>query len=264
MIRSPLALRIGIEPGTSPRDQIREAAVLGLKGVVLDAVGDLAPERLSETGRRELKHLLRGMDLSLVALHLPTRRPFDSLEQIEDRLARADRACDLAYQLGTRLVLVRTGGVPAETEPFRRGPYETALRELGRRADHRGVRLGIETGTEDGRDLSNFLDRLGMPSLGASVDPGSLLAHGYDPAKATRDLGAHVVHAYARDATELAAGLVAGNPLGHGFAPGVLDWEQYLGSLEEIGYRGFLTIWPHAARPVASQVKALAEIFRRF
>ena len=36
---------------------------------------------------------------------------------------------------------------------------------------------------------------------------------------------------------------------GSAFPAGALDWEEYLGSLEEIGYRGFLTVWP--SRPAA-------------
>src|SRR4051812_49178688 len=76
MIRTPLGLRLS--PAQPIREQIREAARLGAKGVVIDAIGDLAPNRLSETGRRELRHLLRSVELRLIALSLPTRRAFDT------------------------------------------------------------------------------------------------------------------------------------------------------------------------------------------
>src|SRR5437762_6919329 len=111
MIRNPLGLRL--DPDGPVRDQISEAARLGAKGVVLEAIGDLAPQRLSETGRRELRHLLRSVELSLIALSLPTKRPFDTIDQLDDRLARADRAFAMAYDLGSQLVLVNVGGVPA-------------------------------------------------------------------------------------------------------------------------------------------------------
>ena len=62
MIRNPLGLRL--DPDGPVRDQIFEAARLGAKGVVLDAIGDLAPQRLAETGRRELRHILRTVELS--------------------------------------------------------------------------------------------------------------------------------------------------------------------------------------------------------
>src|SRR5271157_6090701 len=74
MIRHALGLRL--DSSRPVRDQIHEAARMGACGVVLEAIGDLSPPRLSETGRRELRHLLRTMELSLVALSLPTRRSF--------------------------------------------------------------------------------------------------------------------------------------------------------------------------------------------
>src|SRR5262245_20548299 len=112
MVRSPLSLRL--PPLRSLRDQIPEAARLGAKGVVIDAIGEVGPDRLSTTGRRDLRHMLRTAELSLVALHLPTRRPFDTVDQLEDRLKKFEQACTLAFDLGTNLVLARTGAVPPE------------------------------------------------------------------------------------------------------------------------------------------------------
>src|SRR3954452_22138991 len=112
MIPTPLGLRL--DPSRPIREQVREAARVGARGVVLDAVGDLAPNRLSETGRRELRHLLRSVELVLIALNLPPRRPFDTVDQLDDRLRRADAAFAMGYELGTSLVLARVGAVPAE------------------------------------------------------------------------------------------------------------------------------------------------------
>ncbi len=259
MIRSPLGLRL--DASRSIKDQIRGAASVGAKGVVIDASGELAPDRLSETGRREVRHGLRSVELSLIALSLPTRRPFDTLDQIEDRLARADRAFALAYELGTRLVLARVGGLPPETDVVRRTALTTSLQELGRRADHRGVRFAIETGNEPGAVLGSYLDSLGMPSLAVSLDPSSLLRQGIDPVAATRELALWVAHAYANDASK---SVERTNPRGIGFPPGVLDWEEYLGSLEEIGYRGYLTIWPDPDSDPLAQFKAIANRLKDF
>ena len=239
---------------------------MGAKGVVLDATGDLAPERLSETGRRELRHLLRSVELGVIALSLPTRRPFDTQEQLDDRLARADRAFALAFEMGTNLVLARVGGVPsdAETDAERRQVFSTALRELARRAEHRGVRLGIETGADSGVILRAFLDEAQAPTLAASIDPGALLRMGHDPVVATRDFGPWVAHAYATDATGPSGKAVVANPRGFGFPPGALDWEEYLGALEEIEYRGYLTIWPDGGRDPAREFTAMKQRLARF
>jgi sugar phosphate isomerase/epimerase len=255
MIRHPLGLRL--DPNQSARDQVHEAARLGARGVVLDAIGELAPHRLSETGRRELRHVLNTVELALVALSLPTRRPFDSTEQLDDRVRRAEGAFAMAYELGTTVVLVRAGAVPPVEEPARREVFATALRELGTRAEHRGVRLALETGSEPSETLKSFLETMGLPGLAASVDPAAGLLTGMDPIASVRELGAWVVHAYANDAVG-SSHSVAPNPRGFGFPPGALDWEEYLGALEEIGYRGFLTFWPAAGRPVAAQWAALS------
>jgi sugar phosphate isomerase/epimerase len=262
MIRSPLGLRL--DPSRPIRDQIREAARLGAKGVVMDAVGDLSPDRLSETGRRELRHLLRSVELVPIALHLPTRRPFDTLDQLDDRLRRADRAFAMAFELGAPLVLARVGALPPEADAPRRETWTGALRELGRRADHRGVRLAVETGTESGEALGAALGSLGPAGLAASLDPAALLQNGHDPVAATRALGEWVAHAYINDPSATRPAALATGPRGPGFPPGALDWEEYLGALEEVGYRGFLTVWPDPARDPAAQFTAAAERLKRF
>jgi sugar phosphate isomerase/epimerase len=261
MIRHPLAVRL--DAATPLRDTLRQSATLGAKGVVVEAAGELHPDRLGDSGRREVRHLLRSVELDLVALALPTRSGFDHLDDLDLRLRRAERAFEMAYELGTRLVLIRAGAVPPETDAERRTIFSDALGELARRADHRGVRLALEAGAEPGTVLSAFLESKGTPALAASIDPGALLSAGIDPVASTRELGPWVAHAYATDAVSRPRSSILANPRGHGFAPGVLDWEEYLGALEEIGYRGFLTAWPEPGK-MAVQIPALVELFKRF
>jgi sugar phosphate isomerase/epimerase len=252
MIRSPLGLRL--DPSRPIREQIREAARLGAKGVVIDAIGELGPERLSETGRRELRYLLRSLDLGLIALHLPTRRPFDTNDQIEDRLRRAEGAFAMAFELGSALVLARVGDVPPDAESPARQTFVTALRALGRRADHRGVRLAIETGPDSGEVMRPFLDGLDELGLAASIDPAALIQNGNDPLVTTRSLGPWVAHAYAGNASST---VVSGIARRSGRPSGGLDWEEYLGSLEEIDYRGYLTVWPDPTGDPAADFEAV-------
>ncbi len=263
MIRSPLGLRIGLDPSRSPRDQIREAAVLGAKGVVLDAAGDLSPDRLSETGRRDLRHTLRSVELSLIALNLPTRRPWDTDQDLDSRLTRADRAFALTYELGTRLVLLNPGAIPAEDDALRRTSFVHALTELGRRADHRGVRLAIETAPDPGVATAAILDMIASPGLAASLDPSPLLVSGHDPGSVAVALSQWLVHAYAPDQERNAT--IAGGFGRRGVTAGrSFAWEDYLGALEEIGYRGFLTIWPDAKGDVAGTFRSTKALLDRF
>ena len=259
MIPCPLGLRL--DPSTSLREQIRAAATFGAKGVVVDAVGDLSPDRLSETGRREFRHLLRSVELSMIALSLPTRRPFDTIDQLDDRLRRAENAFTLAYELGTSLVLARVGGLPPESETLARETFIGAIRELGRRAEHRGVRLAIETGPDTGDTLRALLDGMNSTGLAASLDPAWLLQNNHDPIAAALALGPWVAHAYATEPPNTQ--LVTSISRRSGFPAGGIDWEELLGALEESSYRGYLTVWPDPAREPGPQFKAVADRFDR-
>ncbi|MEO6810821.1 MAG: sugar phosphate isomerase/epimerase family protein [Isosphaeraceae bacterium] len=252
MIRSPLGLRINPKGDRSPRDQLQEAAKIGAKGVILDAVGDLAPDRLSETGRREIRHLLRTTELTLIGLGLPTRRAFDTDDQLEARLARADRAFALAFELGARLVLARVGTLPSEADASRLEVFTRAVGDLARRADHRGVRLTIETNAEPGGPLRTFLDGFNTPSLAVSLDPLALIFAGQDPNATTRALAPLVAHVYANEATS------------GGRTSGAVDWAEYLGTLEEIDYRGFLTVWPDPSLEPSAVFARMVERFKPF
>ncbi len=264
MIRSPLGLRI--ETDADVRDRIRRAAEAGARGVVLDAIGDLSPDRLSETGRRELRHALASVELKLIALNLPTRRPFDSPDRLDDRIGRAERAFQLAYELGTNLVLIRLGEIPAENDPAlpRRVVLESAVRDLERRADKHGITLAIDTDVNDPARLCSLLSKFPSPVLAASVDPGELLRGGHDPVQATRDLGNRLAHAHASDSAGSNRPAKLANPRGFGFAPGVVDWEEMLGALEESGYRGFLTVRPDPDDDPIARFQAYVRLFQAF
>ena len=56
----PLRIGIVVESTQLPlRSAVEAAARMGARGIQVDAVRDLAPEALGETGRREFRNLLR-------------------------------------------------------------------------------------------------------------------------------------------------------------------------------------------------------------
>ena len=121
-----------------------------------------------------------------------------------------------------------TGALPLLTE---------ALRVLGRHGDRVGGVLALDTGLESGAVLGAFLDRFDTGGLGVNLDPANLLMGGFDPYEAP--LQGRVVHSNARDARVRGVSRTAQEvPLGHGD----IDWTRYLAALEEIEYRGWLTV----------------------
>jgi L-ribulose-5-phosphate 3-epimerase len=225
------------------RRALAAAQKLAVPGVELAAVGDFAPAQLSQTGRRELRHLLRSHNLELAALLCPLRRGLDVAQNQEPRIDLIKEVLSLSFDLGPRCVVIEAGKVPEKEDDARAPLLKEALLALGRHGDRVGAALALQTGLESGAALANYLDRFDTGSLGACYNPGNLLMSGHDPYTSARALGRRILYSHASDARYSSASAGARPvPAGHGD----IDWLQLLGTLEEIGYRGWLTI-PHEA-----------------
>ena len=133
---------------------------------------------------------------------------------------------------------------------------QAACAELAEYADSLGAHFAIETGPEPAVILRDFLDSLGSRGVAVNLDPANfVMVTGDDPVRAVYTLKDYIVHTHAKDGVKLkgcdVAGLYEGIedairagkafvelPLGRG---GV-DFDNYLRALDEIDYRGFLTI----------------------
>jgi sugar phosphate isomerase/epimerase len=221
------------------RRALTEACRLGVAGIQVDAVGDLAPNRLSETGRREFRTLLRMHNVELTAIGCPLRRGLDTTEDQQPRLEQVRNVMALSFDLGARIVILQPGRVPDQDDDPRLPILTESLTDLAKHGDRIGVVAALETGLESGAVLSAFLKRFDTGSLGVNLDPANLLLHGFDPFESARALAGRIVHTHAKDARAATASRAAQEvPLGHGD----IDWLQYLGMLEEVEYHGWLTI----------------------
>jgi L-ribulose-5-phosphate 3-epimerase len=235
-------LKIGIRLeslGVPLRGAILEAQRLGVRGVQADAAGDLSPHTLSQTGRTAIRHLLQSNNLELTALGCPLRRGLDSSEDQQQRIDHIVAVLGLSVDLGARIAIVQAGRVPETADDPRAPRLTEALRVLGRHGDRIGAVLALDTGLESGAVLGAFLDRFDTGGLGVNLDPANLLMGGFDPYESARALRGRVVHSNAKDARVTGASRTAQEvPLGHGD----IDWARYLAALEEIEYRGWLTV----------------------
>jgi L-ribulose-5-phosphate 3-epimerase len=256
-------LKIGIRLeslGLPLRRGLAEAERLGVSGVQVDAVGDLAPNTLSETGRREFRHLLRAHNLELTALGCPLRRGLDAVENQQPRLEHVQKVLSLSFDLGPRLVIVQAGAVRDDPNEPRMATLRESLTALARHGDRVGAILALETGLEEGAVLAAFLDRFDTGALGVNLDPANLLLHGFDPYAAVQALGRRIVHSHAKDARQASASRAAQEvPLGHGD----IEWMKYLALLEEIEYRGWLTIERETGENRLAEVAAGVAFLRR-
>jgi L-ribulose-5-phosphate 3-epimerase len=235
-------LKLGIHLpslGLPLRRGLAEIEHLGVTGVQLNATGDLAPRRLSQTGRRELLHLLRAHNLEVTALACPLRHGLDTALGQQGRIEYLQAALALSYDLSARVVTLQAGPVPGDRDSPPARLLTEALLALGHHGDRTGTVLALETGLEAGATLRQFLDQFDTGGLGVNFDPASLLLHGFDPFESARALSGRLSHCQARDARRSATSRASQEvPLGSGD----IDWLQMLAVLEEVEYRSWLTL----------------------
>src|SRR5260370_6296286 len=126
-----LQFGIYLDPlGLPLRKALQEAEGLGVAGVQVDAVGPLAADALSKTGRREFRKLLRAHNLELTALGCPLRHGLDTPENQEARIDHVKKVLSLSFDLGPRIAVVQAGQVPEKVEDPRYPLLSEALLAL--------------------------------------------------------------------------------------------------------------------------------------
>jgi sugar phosphate isomerase/epimerase len=257
-----LQLSLALETlGLGVRRALEAAAKLDFTAVQFDAAGSLAPADLSQSGRRELRHLLRGLGLTLTAVGCPLRHGFDETERQEGRLLHVQQVMQLAHDLGPGLTVVNPGPLPEEEQSPVRAVVLDSLRGLARHGERIGADLALETGGGVPAGWAEALRRLDSGALAVVLDPATFLAQGVDPVAAARTLSAFARHAHARDLRGGgAAALSREVALGHGD----VDWPAFLAALDEIGYHRALAIRPLPAADAAAAVRRDLAFLRRF
>ena len=254
------------------RTGIVKAAELGADGIQLYcAYGENAPENMTAQNRRELLDFVKSHGLRFSALCGDLGRGFHNKELNPELIERSKRILDLAKELETDIVTTHIGVVPEDKSIERYGIMQEACYELANYADSIGSHFAIETGPERSIVLKEFLDGLGSTGVAVNLDPANLvMVVGDDPVEAVHNLKDYIVHTHAKDGImlertkpEYIYGVlqkpedVAGIrffkevPLGEG---GV-DFKSYLKALDEIGYRGFLTIEREVGEDPAADIQ---------
>lgn len=239
-----------LNAGVDFRESVKILADLGLGGLIFEAIGELGPHKLSQTGRREVRALLRSSEIALDAVALPMRRSIAERDQWDERLFRMTGAMAMAFEMGVRDVVVMPGSI-SQTDP-RKPIYSEHLKQMADTAEHHGVRLVCDVGMESAESLISIIREVAHPALALSLAPGRLIA-----------MGQSVEHV-ASAAHDLVSMVYATDPefLGLGFAAQGLtvNWQETLSLLEEMDYRGRLTIWPD---PQFDLKRTITEMGRR-
>ncbi len=239
---------------------IRKAVAVGAKGLQMYATkGENAPENLNAQARKDLLREVKDNGLIFSALCGDLGKGFGNAELNPGLIEKSKRIVDLAKDLETDIVTTHIGVVPADPNHDRYKIMQEACYQLASYADSVGAHFAVETGPETSLVLKGFLDSLNSTGVSVNLDPANLrMVTGDDPVQAVYNLKKYIVHTHAKDGNRL----VAANPeyiygvlhpvpaelegvqcfeevpLG----TGSVDFPAYLKALEDIGYRGFLTI----------------------
>ena len=257
---------------TDTRTAILEAAKLGAQGIQMySSRGENTPENLTPAKRRELLDFVKSNGLRFSALCGDLGKGFGHKELNPELIEKSKRILDLAKDLETDVVTTHIGVVPEDPTVERYGIMQEACFELSRYADSLGAHFAIETGPETSDVLKKFLDGLHSTGVAVNLDPANLvMVVGDDPVKAVHTLKDYIVHTHAKDGVMLQrtnpeyiyrvtpmpenvkdVKFFQEVPLGEG---GV-NFKTYLQALEEIGYRGFLTIEREAGNDPAADIR---------
>ncbi len=227
-------LRLGVRQG------MKMAGRMGLSGVQIDVTsGELAPENLDRSGRRDLMSTARscGLDISALGGNFG-QGGFANPDRIDEVVGRMMRIIDLATELRVPVVCTHIGRVPDDEESPTWAVMAEALNEVGRYAENMERRLATETGAEDPARLAQFIGSLDTDGIQVNYDPGNLAMGGFDPVAGVFALKDYIVHTHAKDGAHSPDGGRRETRLGDGD----VDWLAYVASLDSIGYDGFYTI----------------------
>ncbi len=217
------------------RKALETAAQLGATAVELDARNQIHPSQLSDTGLRQLRKILDDVNLKVASLRFQTRRGYDNPQDLDRRVEATKEAMQLAYRLGSPVVVNSIGSIPADETDPRRASMQSVLDDLGRYGARVGAFLAAETGSNSGETLANFLGSSVDAFIAVALNPGQLIINRHDVRAAVKALQDRIQLVCAVDGVlDLAAGRGVSVPLGQGTA----DFPELIGLLENSQYRG--------------------------
>ena len=251
----------------STKNAIEKAALLGAKGLQMYATsGEYSPESLTPVKRKELLDMVKSNGLIFSALCGDLGHGFGSKNKNPELIEKSKRIMELAKDLETDIITTHIGVIPADKNHERYKIMQEACYTLSRFADSLNGHFAIETGPEIAVTLKEFLDALNSKGVAVNLDPANfVMVTGDDPVKAVYTLRDYIVHTHAKDgrrlkikdpeiiykikedtSEEASYDFLSQDsnqpfielPLGEGD----VNFKDYLNALDEIGYRGFLTI----------------------
>lgn len=263
--------------GGDLREAASQSRKAGFDGLLVPAfTPSLRVTELSSTGKRDVRHVLSSQDQTLVGLSVEIgKKGFGPGADVDRILAQMDRVMEAACGLGSPLVCVELGMLPApevavppkrkispleagliiipernpeppaseSTPPAKADPMviaqvDAALLELGHRADRYSTMLAFRSDLSSIAALQRALRAADCPWFGIDLDPVAVLHDAWSMDEVFSALGSEIRHVRARDAVLGADKRTRPALIGQGD----VQWPEFLNNLRAADYHGWLTI----------------------
>jgi sugar phosphate isomerase/epimerase len=261
-------------------DDLRVAALsarsLGFAALQLDVrLGGLDLTQLSQSGRREVRSILRSRDLDLAGLRFDLGgKGLGPSADIDAALDRVESVLEAAAGLECSLVCIDPGPLPApppdekplsaissemagdiiipaaretkivesprKVDPTFAASVDGALVELGRRADRLGVMVAMRSDLVGFAAVDRALKAAACPWFGVDLDPVAILRDDWKADEIFSRLGDAIRHVRGRDALLGADRRTKAAMIGSGS----VDWGKLMNDLEGVGFNGWITVDP--------------------
>ncbi len=266
------------------KEAVKKAAAVGANGIqVYASRGEMDPDNMTTAKRKEFLEVVKSNGLVISALCGDLGGGgFSIAENNPWKIEKSKRIIEMAKELETDVVTTHIGVVPEDVNHDRYKIMQEACFQLAEFADSINAHFAVETGPETSANLKKFLDSLGSKGVGVNLDPANLvMVTGDDPVQAVYNLKDYIVHTHAKDGKQLfylEPEIVYGVkkdiiveddsfievPLGEGS----VDFPNYLKALEDIGFKGFLTIEREVgddpAKDIGNAVTFLRDIIAKY
>jgi sugar phosphate isomerase/epimerase len=237
-------------------EMIFKAAELGFDGIDLDAARPhLSPLDYDTNSAKKVKELAESRGLSISNLLAVTDFCNPSPSTREHELLALKAVMELAVAMDVELV--STAIISAFTwgsfpqVPGR--PYSLlaqyahgveCVKEAVKIAEDLGVTLFLDNHLFLlVRDNLQIVKKIGSPNLKISIDAGNCIRNGEDLLEAAKACGSLLVHGHVKDPIVIGKGSRADEIKTHTvIGEGCINWEAYLKTLKDIGYKGFMAV----------------------
>ncbi|WP_055106899.1 sugar phosphate isomerase/epimerase family protein [Paenibacillus ihumii] len=276
--------------GVGVMEGLKKAKEVGAEGVQIYAVsGEMDPAVLTPAKRKELRSYIDGLGLEISALCGDLAgHGFQDAEANPEKIEKSKRILDLAVELGSSVVTTHIGIVPDDKNGRIYTAMQEACEELGVYAKSMNAYFAIETGPEPAAHLKSFLDTLSTNGVSVNFDPANMvMVTGDDPVEGVKLLKDYLVHTHVKDGRRLRPvdprdvyGFLGYGAMSHEkiaemassgaafeelpLGEGAVDFPAYFAALQEVGYKGYLTIEREVGHNPAEDIRKAVEFIRSY